>query len=575
MTATTPPTDRAWIRPAAVAGAFYPAGAGELTEVIDAEMARATSRVRVTAGAGAPIETAGTAATAGTDLSGRRPKALIVPHAGYVYSGPVAASAYARLLPWADTIERVVLLGPAHRVPVRSMAVSSAESWETPLGSVPVDDEARRRVLALPGVEIDDRAHGPEHSLEVELPFLQRILTRPFTVLPVVVGHAAAAEVAAVLDAVWNGDGTLVVISSDLSHYEDHGAATVHDRRTADHILAGHLDDIGPHDACGAFPLRGLLALARRRRLDIELVDLRNSGDTAGPADRVVGYGSFVLSASVPAGQTGWDDPGETPAPAPDHAVTAGTAGAGRAMTERSGAGGGAGPGERADYVLTTSAPPVTGEDLTGDEEDLILGVAAEAVRARFEHRPPQRPEQVPERLRGPAATFVTLRDGRRLLGCIGSIEARRPLLEDVADNAVGAAFRDPRMPGLTPFEFGRMSIHVSVLTGPERLAVGSRAELLAALTPGIDGLLVESGDRRGTFLPSVWEQIPKADDFLAHLWRKAGLAPGSWPVGLQVWRYRTVELGDEGPRPPIRSGTGDEQDEQDVPDDGPPLKPD
>jgi MEMO1 family protein len=518
---TTPRTAPARIRPAAVAGAFYPAGAEELGAVIDTEMSRAALR-------------SGDAVAAG------RPKALIVPHAGYVYSGPVAASAYARLLPWRDTIERVVLLGPAHRVPVRSMALSSADNWDTPLGTVPVDAAARATVLALPGVEIDDRAHGPEHSLEVELPFLQRVLTTPFTVLPIVVGHAPADEVAAVLDALWNGDDTLIVISSDLSHYEEQAAAALHDRRTADHILAGHLDDIGPHDACGAFPLRGLLAIADRHQLDIELVDLRSSGDTAGPSDRVVGYGSFVLSASAPA-----DDA------VTDESVIA-------TVTDRSGTVG----GEGADFVLatstSTSAPspspsPVSGEDLDDDDQDLVLDVAIEAIRARLEQREPEPADEVPEHLLGPAATFVSLRDGRRLLGCIGSIEARRPLLEDVADNAVGAAFRDPRMPELTPFEFGRMSVHVSVLTPLEALAVTSLDELRATLVPGVDGLLVEAGRSRGTFLPSVWEQIPAPDDFLAHLWRKAGITARSWPGHLRAWRYRTVDIGEEGPRPPIR----------------------
>jgi MEMO1 family protein len=523
---TMPKTEQARVRPAAVAGAFYPAGADELGEVIDAEMARAT--LRAAAGGG-------------------RPKALIVPHAGYVYSGPVAASAYARLLPWRDLIERVVLLGPAHRVPVRSMAVSSADSWDTPLGAVPVDDEARTCVLALPGVEIDDRAHGPEHSLEVELPFLQRILTRPFTVLPIVVGHAPGEEVAAVLEAVWDDDATLLVISSDLSHYEEHGAAALHDRRTADHILAGRVDEIGPHDACGAFPLRGLLAAARRRRLDIELVDLRSSGDTAGPSDRVVGYGSFVLTASAPE-VGGGDEAGADPA------VT-------DQVTDRSGSVAAPDAGEGVDFVLTTSAGapgsatrrPVSGEDLSDDEQDLVLDVAIEAIRAHLEQRTPEPPPGVPEHLEGPAATFVSLRDGRRLLGCIGSIEARRPLLEDVADNAAGAAFRDPRMPSLTPFEFGRMSVHVSVLTPLELLGVTSLDELRDTLVPGVDGLLVEAGRSRGTFLPSVWEQIPAPDDFLTHLWRKAGLTARSWPAHLRAWRYRTLDIGDEGPRSPIR----------------------
>jgi AmmeMemoRadiSam system protein A len=156
----------------------------------------------------------------------------------------------------------------------------------------------------------------------------------------------------------------------------------------------------------------------------------------------------------------------------------------------------------------------------------------------------------VPALLGARAATFVTLRDGRRLLGCIGSMEASRPLLEDVADNAVGAAFRDPRMPALTAFEFARMSLHVSVLSPPEPMAVSSRDELRSALEPGRDGLLVEAGRRRGTFLPAVWEQLADVDDFLDQLWHKAGLSPRAWPGRLRVWRYRATEFGVDGPRP-------------------------
>jgi AmmeMemoRadiSam system protein B/AmmeMemoRadiSam system protein A len=567
-----------------VAGAFYPAGADELTEAVDAALGAADPVVGVD-------DDAGTGAEGGA--VGRRPKALIVPHAGYVYSGSVAAGAFARLWPWRAHIAKVVLLGPAHRVPVRSMAVSSAAGWDTPLGRVAVDAGGRERVLALDGVEEDDGPHGPEHSLEVELPFLQRILTGGFTLLPIVVGHAPAGAVAAVLDAVWGGDETLIVISSDLSHYEDYAGAAEHDRRTADHILAGRLDEIGPHDACGAFPVRGLLAAARARLMDIELVDLRSSGDTAGPRDRVVGYASFVLSASTPAGRRAWtgaaageEPPGAGPPGAPcppagdedtdtdtatatatasvavtvplDPAVAvAGTgpdAGPGPAVTERSGD-----APARAAWVLATSdddtGGPIEPPALSPADEELVLDVALEAIRARLEDRDADgRAGEAPGHLRQPAASFVTLRDGARLLGCIGSIEARRPLLDDVADNAVGAAFRDPRMPALTPFEFGRMSVHVSLLSRPELLAVRSRPELHETLVPGVDGLLIEAGRRRGTFLPAVWHQVPEPGDFLDQLWRKAGLAPRSWPGRLRVWRYRTVEFGEEGPRRPIRS---------------------
>ena len=257
------------VRPAAVAGRFYPANAAALADLVDASLG-------------------------GVAVAGPLPKALIVPHAGYVYSGPIAASAYATLRPYRHRIHRVVLLGPAHFVRVTALAISSADAFATPLGSVEIDDELRRRALALPQVHIDDRAHAREHSLEVQLPFLQRVLDR-YTILPLVVGNARPDEVADVLEQVARGTNTLVVISSDLSHYHDYATATVRDRRTAEAIVARRSDDIGPEDACGVTGIRGVLELARRQDLGVRLLDLRNAGDTAGLMDEVVGYGAFAL----------------------------------------------------------------------------------------------------------------------------------------------------------------------------------------------------------------------------------------------------------------------------------------
>lgn len=199
---------------------------------------------------------------------------------------------------------------------------------------------------------------------------------------------------------------------------------------------------------------------------------------------------------------------------------------------------------------------PETATDahLDARARQILLDVAIEAIRAALEHREPRPPVEVPAALLEPGASFVTLRDGPRLLGCIGTILPTRALLDDVAENALGAAFRDPRLPALTEREFARMSVHISVLTPLEPLAVDSLASLRAEVRPGVDGLLIEAGARRGTFLPSVWEQLPDPDAFLEHLWRKAGLRPGTWPRGLRVSRYRSVEWGDDDSRAPIRT---------------------
>ena len=223
------------------------------------------------------------------------PKAIIAPHAGYIYSGPIAGSAYARLKKAAGRIRRVVLLGPAHRVAVRGLALPSAKRFNTPLGSVAIDQEIAEALLALPQVSINDATHAEEHSLEVHLPFLQEVLGE-FSLVPLVVGDATAAEVAEVLEAVWGGDETLIVISSDLSHYLDYDTASALDRRTSDAIESLDYENLSYDQACGRIPVSGLLRVARKKGLHGETIDLRNSGDTAGPRDRVVGYGAYVFS---------------------------------------------------------------------------------------------------------------------------------------------------------------------------------------------------------------------------------------------------------------------------------------
>jgi len=273
-----------WSRPPAVAGVFYPEGADALRREVE----------RFLREAGASPETWNANLQGGGGVS-RSPKALIVPHAGYVYSGPVAASAYVRLSASGNSIRRVVLLGPSHRYPLRGFAASSAVAFRTPLGSVPLDVEGVQAALELDQVQLLDEAHEGEHSLEVHLPFLQLSLG-DFTLVPLVVGEASPEEVAEVLRRLWGGDETLVVVSSDLSHYLPYSQANELDATTARAIQELRPETIGHDQACGRMPMAGLLLRAREEGLSVECVDLRNSGDTAGPQNQVVGYGSFVLS---------------------------------------------------------------------------------------------------------------------------------------------------------------------------------------------------------------------------------------------------------------------------------------
>lgn len=258
------------IRQPAVAGTFYPADPRELraqlTEFLDAAHAR-----------------------------GDVPKALVAPHAGYVYSGPIAASAYALLAPARGVIRRVVLLGPAHRVAFDGLALPTHDAFATPLGPVTVDKAAAAQVLDLPQVRVLDAPHAREHSLEVHLPFLQEVLG-DVRVVPLVVGDASAADVAAVIERLWGGAETLVIVSSDLSHYHDYATARRLDAATSRAIETLRFEDLGVDSACGRVPLSGLLHVARARGLSVRTLDLRNSGDTAGPRSEVVGYGAYAVN---------------------------------------------------------------------------------------------------------------------------------------------------------------------------------------------------------------------------------------------------------------------------------------
>ncbi|MCW5618888.1 MAG: AmmeMemoRadiSam system protein B [Nitrosomonas sp.] len=262
------PIHASTIRKPAVAGLFYPSDALQLSQEINRFIADARQY----------------------KLS---PKALIVPHAGYSYSGAVAATAYATLIVRREVIKRVILLGPAHRVAVRSLALPGADYFDTPLGSVEVDQSAIRSIADLPQVTINSEAHALEHSLEVQLPFLQQVLS-DFRVLPLAVGKASDREVAEVLGSVWGSDETLIVISSDLSHYLPYATARQVDNATVQSIL--RLEQSVTHDqACGGTPINGLIMAARRYYLKPVLLDLRNSGDTAGSRDQVVGYAAIAF----------------------------------------------------------------------------------------------------------------------------------------------------------------------------------------------------------------------------------------------------------------------------------------
>jgi hypothetical protein len=445
-------------RPPAVAGAFYPSDSWELEQSVDALLADSRHSVAPPAPA---------------------PKAIIAPHAGYIYSGPVAASIYARLTPLAAQIRRVVLLGPAHRVAIHGIARSGAQAFRTPLGSVPIDQAAEATIANLPHVVVSAQAHAQEHALEVQLPFLQRVLGE-FSLVPLVVGRATPDEVAQVIERLWGGDETLIVISSDLSHYLDYQRAQRVDRDTAQAILSRR-PVLDHYQACGATPVNGLLLAAGRKGLVPELHDLRNSGDTAGDRARVVGYAAFGLYPHKPADATADDDLG--------------------------------------DVLLPLARASIGG----------VLGLSV----------PTQANHPALQRL---GATFVTLTRQGQLRGCIGSLQAHRTLLEDVKLNARAAAFMDPRFEPLSASEYHQVRVEVSLLSPSEPMRCASEQEAVDRLRPGVDGVILEWTRYRGTFLPQVWEQIPDPRHFLAHLKRKAGLQHDFWAEDLRLHRYTVTK---------------------------------
>jgi AmmeMemoRadiSam system protein B/AmmeMemoRadiSam system protein A len=447
------------VRQPAVAGTFYPADRAELENSVMAYL-------------NSPLA---------WDIPA---KALVVPHAGHVYSGAIAGAAYASVRHLADQIQRVVLLGPAHRVAFKGIAVPSADAHATPLGEVAVDWAGVAEALSLPQVQLSDAAFEGEHSLEVHLPFLQRALG-DFKLVPLLVGDAKPEGVEQVLRKLWGGPETLIVISTDLSHFHNYEAAQKLDANASQAIETFNVAALSGDLACGFRPLSGLLRAAERLDLRPTTLDVQNSGDTAGDKSRVVGYGSYAFEYSGAA-----RTPDKFRNPLVDIAQ----------QTIRHG-------------IQSGNCPNVD-----------VLGF--------------------PHPLRTRRRTFVSVHTNGALRGCVGSLAANNPLIADVVQNAYRAAFEDKRFKPLSEADLAETDVSVSILSTPRPMTFRDEADLVAQIQPDTDGLILQDGQKRGIFLPVVWEQIASPRDFLRYLKNKAGLPLDHWSNSLQMWRYTTESFG-------------------------------
>ena len=444
------------VRPPALAGSLYPAETTELAARI-AELLAAGVRAEPRLG---------------------WPKALIVPHAGLQYSGSIAAAAFAEWQRGWRHIRRVILVGPAHRSAISGIALPAADAFATPLGQVAVDRSAEAQLADLAFVSQSAKAHAWEHSLEMQLPFLQHLL-ESFAIVPLAVGDATPQQVAEVLGRLWGGPETVIALSTDLSHFHARAEAIALDDHTAERILALQ-DDIHAEEACGATALNGLLLAAHSQRLVIRRVAQGTSADAAGDPQAVVGYGAFAL----------------------DEQDVTGTA-----------------PGRH------------------------LLALARQAIAHRLGLA--QQPHPTRWWLAGVGATFVTLKQHGQVRGCVGTLEPRWPLGEDLLANAVHAAFDDPRFSPVDQTDWPEISVEVQVLSAPEPMTFADEADLLRQLQPHVDGLILECEGRRGAFLPHLWEEWPRKRQFLDHLRKSAG-CNGHAPLRTcRIWRCRVAHFAE------------------------------
>lgn len=463
-------------RTPAVAGIFYPASSADL----DSQLGQYLQNLPPNA------ET--------------KPKILIVPHAGYMYSAKTAAKAYATLLPWKNSIQNVILVGPSHYVGIKGFALSKDDYFATPLGKIAINKTIESELAAQPGFQYNNAAHAKEHSLEVQLPFLQKTL-KNFSIVPIVYGEANPEELAKALEPYLHQKNTLIVISADLSHYYPYNHAKSVDAKTKD-LIAQNVAEVEDHMSCGSVGINAAILLAQKNRLLPKLLDMVNSGDVTGDKSSVVGYASWSFE----------QEEERTSPSVPLSAL------------------------EQEVESLRTFA------NLYGSDLLKIARISLDEAVTHDKHFKPARNDYA-DVLFNRGASFVTLEKGGELRGCIGSLLPSQAIAFDVAQNAFSAAMEDKRFPPVTAEEIAKLKISISLLSGFEGINYKNENDLVSQLVKGADGIIIRDGDRQGVFLPSVWKQIPEPQEFLNNLKIKAGMSPSYWSNRIKVYRFRVVEI--------------------------------
>lgn len=438
------------IRPAAVAGKFYTSNKEELNSQLE-EFAKFCRK--------------------DYECSSR---AIIVPHAGYVYSGLIAAQGFQYL---DKSVKNVFIIAPPHYVPVKNVALSEFEMWSTPLGEIQVNQEINQELVRDFGCEYEDDAFKSEHSAEVQVPFLQKFLPH-VKIIPILAGHNVD-KLAKIIDYYWENPENGFVISTDLSHFHPSSEARKIDALTAEMIETKDMEQFSPEQACGGVGVNALVKFAKAEGYSLIRVGMVNSGDVTQDNSSVVGYGSWLLFE-----------------------------------------------GEKNQFIKKYFS-------------EYVIDICKKSILSRLQGEK-LNIEKIPPVFGQSGACFVTLEKHGNLRGCIGSIIAHRPLIDDLVTNAQNSAFSDPRFSPLEMSEFDELEIDVSLLSAPEKMHFENEQDLLAQIRPNIDGIIIKDKGYQAVYLPSVWEQLPEKELFLNSLKIKAGLPPKHFSDTFEAYRYTT-----------------------------------